>query len=511
MKQKDLFGLANKSISRHKGSRLMTVSLALAFVLITLAVWLILSFYGYMNGLVKGLPMSTFDVSIEKHQILPDHQFDDIEKMLEGNQYIEYFGFSFVRYDHYTSIEQYQIGDNEYNYADEGVTNFQFINTSLSDKQIMLNSTKQDFEDNNLQVLLAGDGFYGDEKKQIMISEKFATDNNIDVSDVVGEKLSFTMKYDGKGYNLHTLDKDNNPANEDENVYTDEEVKFDVKIFDSYEIVGVMSDEYCEYNNEFDFVLSDVNVDQSTLPLALNPVYTMPESDYVNCSKEITSNGKFYPFLFMNKYFTDWTHFGNPSEENIVIIRDYNCTDFKLFKSIYNYAWESYESAFNGHVNDVSPRLFVTEAVFVDTYSALEICAIAFIIFGVIIFIAVSMNILNLLIFHATERRKIFIINKAIGFTNKNMQTLYLYECLISFVKAFMISLVISVVGVVSIILIIEGLMVHYSVAFSVMFALAFLPIALVILLAISFLTVSTIFLLTRKIVLKTRLDDYEN
>lgn len=545
MKNKELFNLAKTSFKRQKSSRLIVLSLTFAIVMITLAVWLIISFYGYMAKMLKSVPTNAFDVRLERHADLPDNQYDDLHAMLEGKECVESFGFSFLSFAG-GAEENFVLGDpangeksfnnkkltnkfggnkDNLTYYDEDdyssdkkvigyITKMQFINLAKSNNKCWLSSAEDYFNKKGKKILLKGNSLSGDGKRQIMVSERFVQFNNLDINNIVGKKLSYSLNYataedDIYGNNAWLLDKDSDANNGEDNVFAKGAFDFSVQIFKDFEIVGVFSNDYLAYNNNFEFIVSDKSFDENDLPLAYKPVYTMKNSDYAGYSKQVADAGKVFPFMYMNRYSTEWE--SSFMGDSMVYVYNYATLEMKEFKGVYKYFWNNYEQAHNAAINNHDIRTtFRQESNIVSTYQTLETCAMFLLAFGVIIFVAVTINLYNLLAYNSMERSKVLLIYNAIGFTQTDVKKMYFFECLIGYLKAFLYSLLASVAFITIIVVAVNKVLKEFGYIFNLTLAVAFSPLAMLIVALLSAGVVGITFLLTKRNIKNAKLNDYE-
>lgn len=491
MQKGDLKSLAILNVSRGKSAKKTAISLAVSLVMINLFLFLIFNFNGYIfyniakektnyiisveevdpvyNEVLKSEiekldyadSITGFAIIFEAQTHVGNHErcneavYLDSEK-LQGNKTFEYSNVN--GQNEYGSEIYYRSGNiNEDDYIVEGyeteyallnyATTMQVIDTKASGNRFAVSSLFDKFG------LKRGGGFSGEACRQIMVSERFLHFFNVSEENLIGKKLSYDIEYliyDDVDVTPAILDDDNVAGNEVILNY-EEIMPMNIHIFKDFEIVGVFSDEYLEYNCDSDFIVSANSFDITDFPQVNKTenkiIVTYKSIDYETYSEQVVNSGKIFPFLLYNKYASEYFMKSDYllQVKNPIILTQYQGKNFHAVKSFYNDINNSVGDTYKVGNNYLIKMLFNPNiSAVLSTNREVSILMLFLIVYGGTIFIATIFSFYNMIAYHTKARKGSLKMFKIMGFTAEETKSLFSMEIGIIFKKSIISSSIAS-------------------------------------------------------------------
>lgn len=446
------------------------IAMAIGMSIIIPIVWLLLSFNMGIVNEINQVPINNI-LSFES-SLLDAIYLDGDNSVYAYNYYrgqqLSDMEYNYFKNDSEVAWREFLIKKNPNNTLDMVLGNDEIkSNEDLSFKFLMSNNDvlkgMQDYIYSNYNH----DAIYGkkftDKKREIYVSEKWLEKMGYSTSEVSGKKISLSISY--FNYDLkesrYLLDNDNIVTNKHimmiDKDYDLGKLTAKVKIFENFEIVGIISNEYYELNQftskEADFWLrADVLTDNqgtSLFPeismqdlyidgnLTFKVIATYANEDFLDYSQIVTSQGCFFPFIVGNDYL-----FTRNSGEMVLPLRlsyvqynDFNETKEKI----------GYFNALNNVADGSGYRIctLAMESLIEDYKIAITISGIVGII-GVVSLLSILVNYSQYLNFNVRKRLQYFEVLHRIGITQREKYFIFFIEILVEFLIASLLSCIIS-------------------------------------------------------------------
>ena len=457
MKYSDYKRLGKISIkSRKKSTRNTVRGIAFGLIIIVPVIFFALAFYLDLTQKINTL------ASVSSFQIKTSHPDLNINNNYESKNTIPYESISDIA--SFKGVETYQASQyfnvsfspTQYNKTSYFIYNGNIVNIHSSDtsqlnnkfkvcytnlnKELFTEAERKDllYTTDNESPYLMGTGFYGDGKKQIIVSEGYLQSVFGLVSpSMIGAKISlYYMVNSSKKY---IIDDNNNPGDiPDLNYQVD--IKNHIKFFTDYEIVGILRKELYtlpsrEKESHIWFNYTSLYNDNqvSALPVysqyvdeeSTNSIYTYSQ-DIVGLSEETTKDG--YLFIPVGLG-TEYVNGPSPSLEVNIQCKNYYST-VEVEKEI--------REVYNEYI--LSSEIVTTNSIYrhlqmINMTGGYVILAL-FIFAGIILF-ATLLNLYNSINYSVEIRRNYIGVMRAIGAKEKQIPRLYFVEIMIIFMKTF--------------------------------------------------------------------------
>lgn len=192
--------------------------------------------------------------------------------------------------------------------ADSYATAVQIVDTSAHSNAYALPSLVKKYG------LKEGDGFYGDAKGQILVSERFC--EFFKTSGVAGKKLTYRLDYGDYVFNsLYALDDNTDSSDAFNEEYKAEPAE--ITVFENFEIVGVFDNGLLGMNYDCDFIVSSNSLRTSDFPVITSTdiiggtrrVLTYSDTDLKGLSEKVAGEGYMFPVMLYNGFFSPWECF----------------------------------------------------------------------------------------------------------------------------------------------------------------------------------------------------------
>lgn len=460
MKLSDYKRLGTISIKARKKSTHNTVrGIAFGLIIIVPIIFFALAFYLDLTKKINNLTtVSSFKVTTahydlsldnnpEKEPILPYESISDMISFEGVNEYYvdQYFDISYSQggINNILKYPYITIGGSSYStsnlyQANNLTSTFKICYANLSSNYI----TEAEIQDlkkltGNGSPFLYGNGFYGNGRNQIIVSETFLSNLFSFNQMIIGQKMS--LNYVARFMNPFYIDDDSDPNNFFEGHFTYNLSDY-VPMFDQYEIVGVLRKEFFDLPSRaneahmwfnYTSLYNDNNV--SALPTytryetdngSIN-VYTYSD-DVLSLARETTQRGLlFIPLGFGAKYLNSYT----PNLKLTLQCKNYQSAT--NVESEFKHTYYEYLA---------DEEILVTNAVFrhLRTINVIGgyivLCLFAF---ASIILFATLLNLYNSLNYSVQIRQNYIGVMRAIGAKERSIPQLYFVEIMIIFMRTF--------------------------------------------------------------------------
>lgn len=318
-------------------------------------------------------------------------------------------------------------------------------------------------------------GIYGEKlngKGELYISERLLDSFGCTRDEVLGKSVSMSMVCGGEGFSRWYLFDDDTIFDNEHAKYYDKDAKApvvqgEVNIFRDYRVAGVISREYYAINrltaSDCDIWLSEdsltsddggslmpkisvQNVLQDNGTSKPTIVLTYPSTDIVQYSRQVTGNGRFFPFFAGGLKYADINRGRSATNEIMLMSCSYvQCKDFnqakKLAKKVKDYIVINSNAGaahyYFGHCSDEFMELYHMS----DTFNKVSI---AFAVIGGVTLLAVIINYAKFMAFEQQKQADDVKTIENAEMTDKDRKTLAIMEAYGGFVIALIISFLIG-------------------------------------------------------------------
>lgn len=457
MKLSDYKRLGKISIKARKKSTKNTVrGIAFGLIIIIPIIFFALAFYLDLTKKINNLlTVSSFKVETSHYDLTLDNNlekakklpFESIDDMISFNGVSEHYVDQYfdISYSPYAANYPYLLIDNARITLPaisprENLNPYIKICYANMSSQIITEAEKKDLKktSDNESPFLYGRGFYGDGKKQIILSETFLRNIMLLDESIIGKKIS--LYYVPRPMDKIYVDNNNDP-NDYFELNSDYYSIDYIKMFDGYEIVGVLRKELYKLPSRakeahvwfnYTSLYNDNNL--SALPIYtkyesgtdLLNIYTYSSNDLISLANETTKNGYlFIPIGIGAKYLNSLTPTLNLTLQ---------CKSYQSATSVET----EFKSTYHEYLAD--EEVLVTNSVFrhlrmINTIGGyIILCLFAFA--GIILF-ATLLNLYNSLNYSVQIRQNYIGVMRAIGAKERSIPQLYFVEIMIIFMRTF--------------------------------------------------------------------------
>lgn len=337
---------------------------------------------------------------------------------------------------------------------------FKILHQDLSSEPYITKGEADDLLNyyNNSNIFIEGNGFIGDGKGQIILSERFLETFNINSKDIINQNISLEVKVTTQ-YDFiidNDFDSSNELSDNAEELFYQKYINMPITVFKDFMVVGVISNDL--YTLQSRINESDIWFHKSSLP---DEKYTAPKIVHHNIGDDDWSR-----YVFVVTY-----------EDNPLDIADNITNDSMIFMPIglggnyyspgmtYYYTFpilstiiqcESYQKAteVEASINAIYDFVFGKNSyynftnyiymIFSMIYEVGLYVILVLMIFGGIIFFATLLNLYNSINYSVQSRRNYIGVMRAIGAQESTIPRLYFIEIMLVFMRAFIWVLIFS-------------------------------------------------------------------
>lgn len=500
MKVKDYIWLGSKSIRNSRSAKMTIVGITVSMLLLITVIWIGFAFYfdvqhklnehSYNNVVTidysgNGLTAPKIDSSGNLSNKVYYYDNDTAHELINKNSSnITEKNDSFM-ITLQPGINQLHI--NETTHFSNTLNTLKFID--ITTNRIFLSNIDNAVKTiNGTGILCAGNGFTNSNaKNEIIVSERWLAEFGLDKT-IINEQISLSIdvpvtKFAKNNFSFFSaaLDDDNNPNNLHRNSnpknYTAQEFAGGIiDIFNSFTVVGIISNEYYtdDLNTEFDAdlwlptaalytnnnttympTITEQTLYQDTTQYAAH-VLTYADNDIIALSNRATlEDGVLFPFFIEGGYDSlwirkaqqnRWTTSRNSYSLTPIVSTRMELATFSDVKKLYaNY--QSYFGEMIFFYNDPNLNsLSVTSSTFaaVKMSSQYDSILVIMLILGIVVMLVTLFNYYNILSYNSKTRIKYYGIMRAMGTKKAEYSRLRITEMALTLCISLIVASIIS-------------------------------------------------------------------
>ncbi|MFA6866289.1 MAG: ABC transporter permease [Clostridia bacterium] len=484
MKILDLVNIAFNYTIRNKKTMKSIIGISMVFMIFIIILWIFLSVFLQYPQIADKTPIdNVINIDYADEQTIisgyrdtggtlgsDSFLYGNKEKNNLLNKYDNHIEEKIV--SQYIQIRQNQeivnINNQEYTNNDY-IELYKFIDLDKSDGKIMLSSQKNELGSDG-QKLLIGEGFEGNGKGQIIVSEKWLEKFSLKEEDVLNKKIAITLDVDKIHHNLfkyeknYVLDNDNIVDNEhiNENEYTQKYMYEgdNICVLKDFTVKGIIKKGYYDkkFNKEeeSEIILSTSSLyddnGNSYLPIIKDHkicdenykadvgIATYKTTDYNALANEANEKGMFFPFIVQGSFYSKL----NYTSVN-TLISNTPITSLEIQMDSYGQAKKLYNKVYMDSKSDenLANKKLVDSVRITNFFDKL---LIVLGLSGAVIFIVTMINYYNNLSYIYKNRKKYIGIEKAMGMKKYDIYKIIFLENLIINFLACVIAVIFSVI-----------------------------------------------------------------
>ena len=491
MKYNDYKRLGKISIQSRKKSTKNTVrGISFGLILLIPIIFFGLAFYIDLTGTVNNIKsISSFNVTTnhynddsgnivyneDDYQIMPLLAYNNLNNMISFEGVEDYlvsekydlptlFNITYpndavsklIIDEKIVELDFYEYNE-EYPFDDQNTipSSIKFLHQDLSSQPYISQAEADDLKKhyNKDSEFIAGSGFTGDGKKQVILSEAFIKRYDINIDDILNKKVDLQMP--ASLDNTILLDDDNIPDNQYNQEIYNEYIGKTITIFKDFTVVGIIDEDLFKLQSRDNdshiwFHKNSLYGEETFFPTITN--YRMEyeqwyeeyhlatyENEILATMQAANDYGAvFIPFGLGGIFLRDsyWNQYYQPVLQTLI-----QCEDYYSAMTVERSLNAVHETVFGERGYLITNNTF---SLFSQIYTTGLYLIVILLCFGGTIFFATLLNLYNSINYSVQSRKNYIGVMRAIGAKESLIPKLYFIEIMLIFMRAFIWILIFS-------------------------------------------------------------------